>query len=105
MSGEGAYADVLVHDTFPKVLAHNARTSPNAVAMREKEFGIWNAFTWAEYQRRVRLMALGMHRLGLSRGQCVALIGDNRPEWIWGEVAAHALGCISLGIYQDSMGE
>ena len=105
MSGEGAYADVLVHDTFPKVLAHNARLCPNAVAMREKEFGIWNAFTWAEYQRRVRLMALGMQRLGLSRGQCVALIGDNRPEWIWGEIAAHALGCTSLGIYQDSMGE
>jgi long-chain acyl-CoA synthetase len=105
MKGDHAYADVGIHDTFPKVLAQNARLSPNAIAMREKEFGIWNAFTWAEYQRRVRLMALGMHRLGLARGQCVALIGDNRPEWIWGEIAAHALGCTSLGIYQDSMGE
>jgi long-chain acyl-CoA synthetase len=105
MRSESGYADVLAHDTFPKVLAHNAHLCPDAVAMREKEFGIWNAFTWAEYQRRVRLMALGMQRLGLSRGDCVALIGDNRPEWIWGEIAAHALGCVTLGVYQDSMGE
>jgi long-chain acyl-CoA synthetase len=105
MRTDSTYADVVVHDTFPKVLAHNARLCPDAVAMREKQFGIWNAFTWAEYQRRVRLMALGMQRLGLSRGQCVALIGDNRPEWIWGEIAAHALGCVTLGVYQDSMGE
>ncbi len=105
MTSDSTWADVAVHDTFPKVLAFNARTWPDAVAMREKEFGIWNAFTWADYQGQVRLMALGMHRLGLQRGQCVALIGDNRPEWVWGEIAAHALGCMSLGIYQDSMGE
>ncbi|MBL8660385.1 MAG: long-chain fatty acid--CoA ligase [Rhodospirillales bacterium] len=105
MTGDSAYADVAVHDTFPKVLAHNARTWPDAVAMREKEFGIWNAFTWADYQRQVRSMALGMYSLGVRRGQCVALIGDNRPEWVWGEIAAHALGCMSLGIYQDSMGD
>jgi long-chain acyl-CoA synthetase len=99
------YGDVGVHDTFPKLLAHNARHWPDEVAMREKAFGIWNAFSWAEYQRRVRLMALGMHRLGVGRGDVVALIGDNRPEWVWGEVAAHALGAMSLGIYQDSIGD
>lgn len=99
------FGDVKRFDTFPKLLAENARRWPNAVAMREKEFGIWNAFTWAECQRRVRLMALGMHKLGLKRGEVVALIGDNRPEWIWGELAAHAMGALSLGIYQDSLGE
>ena len=99
------FGDVKRFDTFPKLLAENARRWPDAVAMREKEFGIWNAFTWAECQRRVRLMALGMHKLGLKRGEVVALIGDNRPEWIWGELAAHALGALSLGIYQDSLGE
>ncbi len=99
------FGDVKRFDTFPKLLAENARRWPNAVAMREKEFGIWNAFTWAECQRRVRLMALGMHKLGLKRGEVVALIGDNRPEWIWGELAAHAIGALSLGIYQDSLGE
>jgi long-chain acyl-CoA synthetase len=99
------YADVKTYDTFPKVLAYNARNWPSEVAMREKEFGIWNAFTWADYYDRVRLMALGMHRLGLKRGDAVGLIGDNRPEWVWGEVAAHALGAMSLGIYQDSIGD
>lgn len=105
MSRAPEYADVVVDDTFPKVLAYNARIWPGGIAMREKEFGIWNAFTWADYQRRVRLIALGMHTLGLERGHCVAIIGENRPEWIWSEIAAHALGCISLGVYQDSMGE
>jgi long-chain acyl-CoA synthetase len=99
------YGDVTVHDTFPKLLAHNARNWPDEVAMREKEFGIWNAFTWAECQRNVKLMALGMHHLGVGRGDAVAVIGDNRPEWVWGEIAAHALGAMSLGIYQDSIGD
>lgn len=99
------YGDVARFDTFPKLLAENARRWPDAVAMREKEFGVWNAFSWAECQRRVRTMALGMHKLGLKRGDVVGLIGDNRPEWIWGEVAAHAMGALSLGIYQDSLGE
>jgi long-chain acyl-CoA synthetase len=99
------YADVVGFDTFPKLLAHNAQTFPDQVAMREKEFGIWNAFTWADYQERVRKMALGMRELGLARGDVVALIGNNRPEWIWGEIAAHAVGAMSLGIYQDSIGE
>ncbi len=99
------YGDVAVHDTFPKLLAYNAANWPDEVAMREKEFGIWNAFTWADCQRHVKLMALGMHRLGVARGDTVALIGDNRPEWVWGEIAAHALGAMSLGIYQDSIGD
>jgi long-chain acyl-CoA synthetase len=97
------YGDVATYDTFPKLLAENARRVPNEVAMREKEFGIWNTFTWADYQRRVELIALGMAELGIGRGDVVALIGDNRPEWVWGEVAAHALGALSLGIYQDSI--
>lgn len=98
-------ADVSVHDTFPKLLALNARTHPHAIAMREKEFGIWNEFTWADYERRVRHMALGMRSLGIGRGCVVALIGTNRPEWLWGEIAAHAVGALSLGIYQDSIGD
>ena len=99
------YPDVEIHDTFPKLLAHNAASFPGQTAMREKEFGIWNAFTWADYQTRVKRIALGLRRLGVGRGDVVALIGNNRPEWVWGEVAAHALGAMSLGIYQDSIGD
>jgi long-chain acyl-CoA synthetase len=99
------YANIEIHDTFPKLLAHNAANFPDQAAMREKEFGIWNAFTWADYETRVKRIALGLRRLGIGRGDVVALIGNNRPEWIWGEVAAHALGAMSLGIYQDSIGD
>jgi len=99
------YGDVAAFDTFPKLLMHNARNWPDEVAMREKEFGIWNEFTWADYLKQVRLFALGLHGLGVGRGDVVGLIGQNRPEWVWGEVAAHALGAMSLGIYQDSMNQ
>jgi long-chain acyl-CoA synthetase len=99
------YPNIEVLDTFPKLLAHNAAAFPEQVAMREKEFGIWNAFSWADVQIRVKRIALGLRQLGVGRGDVVALIGNNRPEWIWGEVAAHALGAMSLGIYQDSIGD
>ena len=99
------YPDVEIHDTFPKLLAHNAAGFSGQTAMREKEFGIWNAFTWADYENRVKRIALGLRRLGVGRGDVVALIGNNRPEWVWGEVAAHALGAMSLGLYQDSIGD
>ncbi|MBB4284880.1 long-chain fatty acid--CoA ligase [Roseospira goensis] len=99
------YADIGRFDTFPKLLAYNARTYPTEVVMREKDFGIWNAFTFADYQRKVRQYALGLRALGIQRGDCVGLLGANRPEWVWGEVAAHAIGATSLGIYKDVLGE
>ena len=97
--------DITRYDTFPKLLAHNAEQWPNEVAMREKEFGIWNAFTWTDYHRTVKYIALGMHALGIGRGEAVGIIGENRPEWLHSEIAAHALGAMSLGIYQDSMNQ
>lgn len=99
------YADISVHDTFAKLLAHNAAMHPTQVAMREKSFGLWHTFTWADVHGQVKEMALGLRALGLRRGEVVALIGDNRPEWVWGELAAHAIGCLSLGLYQDSIGD
>ena len=99
------YADVARHDTFPKLLLHNAERWPGEVAMREKEFGIWNEFTWADYRDRVREIALGLLSLGVRRGDIVSIIGKNRPEMVWGELAAHALGCMSLGIYSDALNE
>ncbi|MBX9635728.1 MAG: AMP-binding protein, partial [Magnetospirillum sp.] len=97
------FLDTSIHDTFPKALAHNASRWPGEIAMREKEFGIWNAFTWSDYLKRVRDLALGMLALGVQRGDVVAILGKNRPESLWGEVAAHAVGAMSLGIYHDSM--
>ena len=90
-------------DTFPKILRHNARNWPKDTAMREKEFGIWSEFCWDDYQNRVKWLALALVKLGVQPQDTVALLGDNRPEWVWGEIAAHALGCYSLGIFQDSL--
>ncbi len=99
------WADTTSLDTFPKVLQHNAKHWPEQVAMREKEFGIWREFTWQDYEDRVKWMALALQDLGIGEQDVVALLGDNRPEWVWGELAAHAIKGYSLGIYQDSMHE
>jgi long-chain acyl-CoA synthetase len=92
-------------DTFPKILRHNARNWPKDIAMREKEFGIWTEFNWIEYQDRVKWMSLALVKLGVNQGDAIALLGDNRPEWVWGEIAAHAMRCYSIGIFQDSLHE
>ncbi len=100
-----AFTDVKTFDTFPKLLAHNAANWPDEIALREKEFGIWNAFTWADYHSAVKRFALGMHQLGITHGDAVGIIGDNRPEWVQAEVASHALRAMIFGIYQDSLNE
>ncbi|HET9595007.1 MAG TPA: long-chain fatty acid--CoA ligase [Anaeromyxobacteraceae bacterium] len=89
-------------DTFPKLLARNARQHPERTALREKEFGIWQPVTWAQYHDAVRELALGFHALGMKRGDKVAIVGGNRPEWVMSELAAQALGGASVGVYQDS---
>ncbi|MCS6835425.1 MAG: AMP-binding protein [Anaerolineae bacterium] len=92
-------------DTLPKLLRRNARRYANQPALREKRFGIWGAITWAQYYERVRHFALGLHCLGFERGNLVAVIGDNRPEWVITELAAQSLGGASIGIYQDSVAD
>ncbi|GGJ31894.1 AMP-dependent synthetase [Neoroseomonas lacus] len=73
--------------------------------MREKEFGIWRALPWSEVADRTRDMALGLRAIGVKPGDVVGLIGDNRPDWVMGEIAAHALRACSLGIYRDALDE
>ena len=98
-----AVPDLERHDTLPKLLSLNARDHGGEIALREKEFGIWRSITWADYHARVRALALGLAGLGIGRGDVVGLIGDNRPDWVMGEVAAHAVGAMSLGIYRDAL--
>lgn len=92
-------------DTLPKQLRKNATDLANRVALREKRFGIWQAITWQGYFERVRNFALGLKCLGFDAGDRVAIIGDNRPEWVITELAAQALRGASIGIYQDSVVE
>jgi long-chain acyl-CoA synthetase len=92
-------------DTLPKLVIANARRFPNKVALREKEFGLWQPITWGAYHRRVRNFSLGLGRLGVERGDRVAIVGDNRPEWVIAELATQAGGGLSIGVYQDSVAE
>ena len=102
-SATGPSVDLAACDTLPKVLAFNAQHYGREIAFREKDLGIWNEYTWADYQARVKSFALGMSALGIGKGDVVALIGDNRPDWIIGEVATHAIGAMSIGIYRDAL--
>lgn len=92
-------------DTLPKLLLRNAARKGHLVALREKEFGIWQTVTWTQFAQHVRDFALGLHVLGLRRGDKVAVVGDNRPEWLYAELATQALGGAAVGIYQDSAAE
>ncbi|MDT8365639.1 MAG: AMP-binding protein [bacterium] len=90
-------------DTLPKLLVRNAqRFTHNKVALREKEFGLWQSFSWQDYIDHVRYFCLGLVSLGLEKGDKVAIVGDNRPEWVFAELAAQSCGAVPLGIYQDS---
>src|SRR5471030_3134817 len=88
-------------DTYPKLLRLNAREHGFETALREKDFGLWRVFSWNDYQTRVHDFALGMVELGLGRGDVIGIIGDNRPDWVSAEIAAHAIGAMSLGLYRD----
>ncbi|WP_342727966.1 long-chain fatty acid--CoA ligase [Bradyrhizobium sp. B097] len=92
-------------DTFPKMLRLNAGEHGGEIALREKNLGLWREFTWNDYQTRTHDFALGMVELGLGRGDVIGIIGDNRPDWVAAEIAAHAIGAMSLGLYRDVLDE
>ncbi len=89
--------------TLPRLLQRNAREFGDRPAMREKDRGIWQTFTWREYHDHVRDFALGLAALGFGRGDKLSVIGDNRPRLYWAQVAAQALGGVSVPLYQDSI--
>jgi len=90
--------------TFPKLMLTHAAQRPLAAAMREKEYGIWQAHTWADMATQVQRIACGLHLLGLQRGQHMVVIGANRP-WLYASMlAVQALGAIPVPLYQDAVG-
>ena len=92
-------------DTFPKLLARNAKQWANAPAYREKEYGIWQSWTWSEVSDEVNALAMGYVALGLNEGDYVAIIGRNRPYLYWAMLAAQAAGGIPVPLYQDANAE
>ena len=92
-------------DTFPKLLARNARVRPNRTAFRHKDLGIWQSWTWAEVHEIVRAYGSGLQALGLKRGGKIAIIGYNRPYLYWTMLAAQWIGAIPVPVYADSVAE
>ncbi|MEW6141127.1 MAG: AMP-binding protein [Thermodesulfobacteriota bacterium] len=90
--------------TLPELLLENARThGETKVALREKEFGIWQSVSWNGYLENVRTLALGLLALGYKSGDKLAILGDNRPEWLYAELAIQSLGGAAVGIFPDSI--
>ena len=98
-------ASALAPDTFPKLLLKHARVRPGQPANREKDFGIWQSWNWAEVAAEVEALACGLAAMGFRRGDKLAIIGDNRPRLYWAIAATQALGGVPVPIYQDSIAE
>jgi long-chain acyl-CoA synthetase len=92
-------------DTFPKLLARNARIRPHRIAFRHKDLGIWQSWTWAEVYETVQAYASGLRALGLERGGRIAVVGHNRPYLYWTMIAAQWIGAIPIPVYADSVAE
>jgi long-chain acyl-CoA synthetase len=90
-------------DTLPRLLLRNADVYGGRPAIREKDRGIWQTFTWREYRDQVRDLALGLAALGFTRGETLSVIGDNRPRLYGAQLAAQSLGGIAVPVYQDSI--
>lgn len=91
--------------SIPALLARNARKYPTLAAYREKEFGIWQSWTWAEAEVQIRAMAMGFLALGMARGDHVAVIGRNRPALYWSMMAAQMCGAVPVPLYQEATGD
>jgi long-chain acyl-CoA synthetase len=90
-------------DTFPKLVQRNAERLASRAAIREKDYGIWQSYTWRDYAERSQLIALGLASLGFARGDKTAVVGDNRPQLYWAMLASQALGGVPVPLYQDSI--
>ena len=92
-------------DTVPKLLLRNARQHANRPAIRHKDFGIWQTWSWARLRQEVRDFSIGLRKLGLERGETVAIIGDNRPRLYATFAAVQSLGAVPVPVYQDAVAD
>ena len=95
--------DIEIIDTFPKMLIQQCKKNGEKIAVRKKEFGIWNEYTWEECYKRVESFSLGLASLGFNRGDKICYIGNNDPEIYWTILAAQTLGGVAVGMYPDTV--
>ena len=91
--------------SVPALLHRNAEKFGNAPAYREKEYGIWQSWTWAETEKEVEALALGLLNFGVNEGDFIAIIGRNRPYLYWAMIAAQMVGAVPVPLYQDANAE
>src|SRR5713101_2926502 len=89
-------------DTFPKLLVRNARLYGGRPAYRHKDLGIWQVWTWSQVLAEARAYAVGLSRLGVKRGETIAIVGANRPKLYWSVMAAQMLGAVPVPVYADA---
>ncbi len=95
----------LPFDTFPKLLAEHSRVRPDHIAMRHKDLGIWQSWTWGQINEIVRAYAQGLAEMGLKYGEKIAIVGANRPKLYWSMMAAQMLGAIPVPVYSDAVAD
>ncbi|HLU79193.1 MAG TPA: AMP-binding protein [Burkholderiaceae bacterium] len=88
--------------TLPQMLRERAARTPDAIAIRQKDFGIWNPYTWKDFWQRACHVGLGMHALGVKEGGHVGIISENRLEWVLAQMGAGAIGAVAVGVYPTS---
>ncbi len=95
--------DHLTQYTIPQLLRWRVEATGAKVAIREKDFGCWNSYTWDQYYAFVRKTGLGLKKIGFEKGDKIAIISDNIPETLYVAIGAQAVGGISAAIYQTSL--
>ncbi|WKW11721.1 AMP-binding protein [Pseudogemmatithrix spongiicola] len=91
--------------TLPARVLHWARVKPGRLALRHRELGLWREYSWREYAERVAQTGLGLRALGVGAGDRVAIIGDNRPEWLFADLGVQGIGAVVVGVYATSPAE
>ena len=100
----GKYADIALQ-SIPAYLRHNAKRLGDAPTFREKEFGVWQTWTWSQVEKVVTDFALGLMDIGVKEGDFVAIIGRNRPALYWSMMSVQMVGAVPVPLYQDAVAE
>ena len=88
--------------TFPRLMLDHAQARPDAAALREKSYGIWQTTTWSQLATLVKQLACGFAQAGLRRDDHVVVVGDNRPRLYASMLAVQSLGGVPIPLYQDA---
>ncbi len=93
------------HETLLTYFQKHVNETPQKVALRHKDYGIWHDVSWAQYGEKVRHVAMGLISLGIKEGECVCIISENRPEWVYADFGIMSAGGVTAGVYTTNAPE